>query len=74
MLVILPREVEQVLDQSIVDSTFLKNLLVPYPPGKMMAYGVSTFVNSVNNGPECLVAVGGGAIFIAFLNHVILKE
>ena len=62
MPVILPREVESVwLDQSIVDSQFLKSLLVPYPADLMMAYEVSTFVNSVkNNGPECLVSVGGG--------------
>jgi len=62
MPVILPREVEPVwLDQSINDSTFLKSLLMPYPADLMIAYEVSTFVNSVkNNGPECLVAVGGG--------------
>jgi len=61
MPVILPREVEQVwLDQGINDSTFLKSLLTPYPADRMMAYEVSTFVNSVkNNGIECLVAVGG---------------
>ena len=62
MPVILPREVESVwLDQSIVDSTFLKSLLVPYMADLMIAYEVSAFVNSVkNNGSECLVAVGGG--------------
>jgi len=61
MPVILPREVEQGwLDQSIVDSHFLKSLLVPYTADLMIAYEVSPFVNSVkNNGPECLVAVGG---------------
>jgi putative SOS response-associated peptidase YedK len=62
MPVILPREVEQVwLDQGITDSYFLKSLLRPYPADLMIAYEVSAFVNSVkNNGPECLVAVGGG--------------
>jgi len=62
MPVILPRDVEQVwLDQSITDSTFLKSLLMPYPADQMIVYEVSPFVNSVkNNGPECLVAVGGG--------------
>jgi len=62
MPVILPREVEQVwLDQGITDSYFLKSLLLPYPADLMIAYEVSTFVNSVkNNGPECLVHVGGG--------------
>ncbi len=59
MPVILPREVENVwLDQSIVESGILKSLLVPYPADQMMAYEVSTFVNSPkNNGPECLVPV-----------------
>jgi putative SOS response-associated peptidase YedK len=62
MPVILPREVEQVwLDQSIIDSTFLKSLLMRYSADLMIAYGVSTLVNSPkNNGPECLVAVVGG--------------
>ena len=62
MPVILPREVEQVwLDEGITDSTFLKSLLVPYMADLMNAYEVSSFVNSVkNNGPACLVAVGGG--------------
>ena len=59
MPVILPREVEQVwLDQEIIDSNFLKSLLMPYPADLMMAYEVSTLVNSPkNNGPECLVPV-----------------
>jgi putative SOS response-associated peptidase YedK len=62
MPVILPREVEQVwLDQGIIDSHFLKSLLMPYPAELMIAYEVSALVNSVkNNGPECLVAAGGG--------------
>ena len=62
MPVILPRDVEPVwLDQSITDSHYLKSLLVPYPAELMIAYEVSPFVNSVkNNGPECLVALGGG--------------
>lgn len=56
MPVILSRNAEEVwLDQSIVDSGFLKSLLVPYPAELMVAYEVSAFVNSVkNNGPECL--------------------
>ena len=49
------------LDQCITDSTFLKTLLMPYPADQIIAYEVSPLVNSVkNNGPECLVAVGGG--------------
>lgn len=62
MPVILPREVEHVwLDLSIVESGFLKSLLVPYPADQMMAYEVSTLVNSPkNNGPECLVSVSSG--------------
>ena len=49
------------LDEGITDSTFLKSLLVPYPADQMIAYEVSALVNSPkNNGPECLVAVGGG--------------
>jgi putative SOS response-associated peptidase YedK len=60
MPVILSRDSERFwLDQSIVDSHFLKDLLVPYPAESMMAYEVSTLVNSPkNNGPECLVPVG----------------
>jgi len=67
MPVILPRDVEQVwLDQGIMDSHFLKSLLMPYPAELMIAYEVSPFVNSPkNNGPECLVAVGGGLKFQA---------
>jgi len=60
MPVILSRDAERAwLDQSIVDAGYLKSLLVPYPAEQMMAYEVSSFVNSVkNNGPECLVPVG----------------
>ncbi|MDR3585514.1 MAG: SOS response-associated peptidase [Desulfosporosinus sp.] len=60
MPVILTRDSERVwLDQSIVDSHFLKNLLLPYPADLMIAYEVSSLVNSTkNNGPECLVSVG----------------
>ncbi len=56
MPVILSRDSEQVwLDHSIMDSQFLKNMLVPYPAELMIAYEVSTLVNSPrNNGPECL--------------------
>ncbi|MDR3602541.1 MAG: SOS response-associated peptidase [Desulfosporosinus sp.] len=56
MPVILSRDSELVwLDQSIVDSHLLKSLLVPYPADLMIAYEVSTLVNSPrNNGPECL--------------------
>ena len=59
MPVILSRDAEQVwLDQSIMDSSFLKSLLTPYHADPMMAYEVSTLVNSPkNNGPECLVPV-----------------
>jgi putative SOS response-associated peptidase YedK len=59
MPVILSRDAEQVwLDQSVVDSHFLKSLLVPYQADLMISYEVSTLVNSPkNNGPECLVPV-----------------
>lgn len=59
MPVILSRDSELVwLDQSVVESHFLKSLLVPYPADLMIAYEVSTLVNSPkNNGPECLVPV-----------------
>ena len=59
MPVILSRDYERVwLDQSIVDGGFLKSLLVPYPAKLMIAYEVSTLVNSPkNNGSECLVPV-----------------
>lgn len=62
MPVILSRDSERLwLDQSIVDSGFLKSLLVPYPAEQMMAYEVSSFVNSVkNNGPECLAPLESG--------------
>ena len=60
MPVILSRDSELVwLDQNIVDSHILKNLLVPYPADLMIAYEVSTLVNSPkNNVPECLIRVG----------------
>lgn len=60
MPVILSRDSERVwLDQGIVDAGYLKSLLIPYPAEAMIAYEVSSFVNSVkNNGPECLVPVG----------------
>jgi len=59
MPVILSRDSERVwLDQDIVDSNFLKSLLLPYPAELMLAYEVSSFVNSPkNNGPECLEPV-----------------
>ena len=59
MPVILSRDSERVwLDQSIVESPILKSLLVPYPSDQMIAYEVSTLVNSPkNNVPECLVPV-----------------
>jgi len=60
MPVILSRDSELVwLDQSIVESHLLKSLLVSYPAELMIAYDVSTLVNSPkNNRPECLVPVG----------------
>ena len=59
MPVILSRDSERVwLDQNIVESPILKSLLVPYPSDQMIAYEVSTLVNSPkNNVPECLVPV-----------------
>ena len=59
MPVILPREVEKEwLDQGIVDGGYLKSLLIPYPSELMVAYQVSTLVNSPrNNMPECLLKV-----------------
>ena len=69
MPVILSRDSELVwLDQNIVDSHILKNLLVPYPADLMIAYEVSTLVNSPkNNGPECLVPVKEKDLEQAFL-------
>lgn len=60
MPVILSRNSERVwLDQSIVDVSFLKSLLVSYSAELMVAYEVSGIVNSVkNNGPECMDPVG----------------
>ncbi|MDR3539433.1 MAG: SOS response-associated peptidase [Desulfosporosinus sp.] len=65
MPVILSRESEQLwLNQSIVESSLLKSLLVPYPANLMMAYEVSTLVNSPrNNGPECIVPVESKLLF-----------
>ncbi|MHB8126530.1 MAG: SOS response-associated peptidase [Desulfitobacteriaceae bacterium] len=59
MPVILSRELEQIwLDRSIMDSSYLKSLLVPYPSELMAAYEVSMLVNSPkNNVPECLEPV-----------------
>ena len=59
MPVILSKEVEQIwLDPSIVDSYFLKSLLLPFPANQMIPYEVSSRVNSVkNNGPECIEPV-----------------
>jgi len=59
MPVILPWEVEQVwMDQGVIDSSFLKTLLMPYPADQMIAYEVSTLVNSPKNkGTECLAPV-----------------
>lgn len=65
MPVILSRDAEQLwLNQGIVDSGFLKSLLLPYPAELMVAYEVSTLVNSSkNNGPECLVPVESKLLF-----------
>ena len=62
MPVILSRDSERVwLDQGIVDSNLLKSLLFPYPAELMLAYEVSSLVNSPkNNGPECLEPVASG--------------
>ena len=75
MPVILSRDSELVwLDQNIVDSHILKNLLVPYPADLMIAYEVSTLVNSPkNNGPECLVPVKEKDLEQAFL-RVMTRE
>lgn len=65
MPVLLPRKVERVwLDRSIVDSHFLKSLLLPYPAELMMSYEVSPLVNSPkNNTPECLIPVTSKLLF-----------
>ncbi|HHT27249.1 MAG TPA: SOS response-associated peptidase [Firmicutes bacterium] len=59
MPVLLGREqVEIWLDHSHYDQALLTSLLVPYPPERMAAYQVSTYVNSpANEGPKCIAPV-----------------
>jgi putative SOS response-associated peptidase YedK len=56
MPVILSREIEATwLDPELDDSTFLTNLLQPYPSDEMQTYPVSRLVNSpANDTPECI--------------------
>ncbi|NSL50518.1 SOS response-associated peptidase [Calidifontibacillus erzurumensis] len=56
MPVILPEEKQKIwLDRTIEDVQFLKDLLQPYPTEDMIAYEVSSIVNSPkNNQEECI--------------------
>ena len=56
MPVILDQEQEKIwLDRNIADPNILDQLLQPYPAEKMMAYPVSTLVNSPKNNNESLI-------------------
>jgi putative SOS response-associated peptidase YedK len=59
MPVILPKEAEDLwLDSSLADHRRLLDLLQPYPADEMIAYEVSSLVNSVkNDSPECIEPV-----------------
>ena len=59
MPVILPRDVEPLwLDENVTSSSAVKGLLTPFPAEMMVAYEVSSLVNSQNNDcPECLKPV-----------------
>jgi len=61
MPVILPEQhLEQWLDPSYKDADQLKKFLLPYPPKKMKAHRVSSFVsNPRNEGVECMKQVEG---------------
>ena len=61
MPVILQRDQEDLwLDHDIRDSDILREVLIPYNPGSMKAYEVSTLVNSpANDGPEILNPIRG---------------
>lgn len=49
------RDFEQWLDRDFKDTDALKRLLVPYAPGEMKAYPVSSIVgNARNDVPECI--------------------
>ena len=57
MPVMLPKELEQDwLNQDNEDSALLREILLPYDPGLMKTYEVSTLVNSAKNqGPELIL-------------------
>ena len=56
MPVILARQVEQAwLDRELKNRLMLKEWLVPYPPGAMTAYPVSTLVNSPRHDDSRLI-------------------
>ncbi|EGW41988.1 SOS response-associated peptidase [Desulfosporosinus sp. OT] len=59
MPVILPPDMESVwLDECVTSSHDVKGLLTPFPAEGMIAYGVSSQVNSLlNDGPGCVVPV-----------------
>ena len=59
MPVILPQDMESVwLGGDVTSSREVKGLLTPFPAERMVAYEVSTLVNSPRNeGPECVVPV-----------------
>ena len=57
MPVMLPRELEEDwLDPDYQDAALLREILLPYDPGLMKAYKVSTLVNAAKNqGPELVL-------------------
>lgn len=60
MPVILPKGArDRWLDPS-AGAAELQSLLIPFPPGEMHAYAVSTLVNAPrNDGPECIAPLVG---------------
>ncbi len=62
MPVILQRDQEDLwLDRDVREPDVLREVLIPYNPGAMEAYEVSTLVNSnSNDGPEVIARIGKG--------------
>ncbi len=57
-VIIAPESYGRWLDPETRDPESLADLLVPYPPERMSAYPVSTYVNKPDNeGPECVQPV-----------------
>jgi putative SOS response-associated peptidase YedK len=54
-VIIAPDDYDRWLDPENRDAASLSDLLAPYPPERMSAYPVSTYVNKPENeGPECV--------------------